>query len=112
MNEQQQQPSTPFISINTFTARDGGLDALIQFQIAETQRMSIEATAHGWLGNEMYRTRGGTDLIVITRFRSPEARALWAETPRFLRHVDALQPYVQEITTTAVDFVAAHGAPR
>lgn len=67
----EQQPAAPFISINTFTARAGGLDALIQFQIAETQRMSVNATAHGWLGNEMYRTQGGTDLIVITRFRSP-----------------------------------------
>lgn len=107
-----QQPTNPFVLINTFTAVEGGLDALTELQSVEAARMSVDATAHGWLGNEAYRTLDGTSLIVITRFRSPEARARWADTPQFQRHVGELRPLVREIVSTPVFFASAHGEPR
>ena len=103
---------SPFISINTFIAVEGGLDALTAFQIAEMEEMSEQATAHGWLGNEVYRSCDDTSLIVLTRFRSAEARERWAETDRFRRHVEDLRPLIQNGTSTPVAFVAAHGDTR
>ncbi len=103
------QDQSPFIAINTFTAVDGGIDALTAFQIAEMEEMSGEATAQGWLGNEVYRSRDDTRLIVLTRFRSAEARERWAETDRFRRHVDDLRPLIRNGTSVPVTFVAAHG---
>lgn len=107
MTEQQHQ--SPSISINTFTAVEGGIDALIAFQIAEMQDMSAEATEHGWLGNEVYRSDDDTSLIVLTRFRSSEAKEGWAQTDRFRRHFEGLQPLIQNGTSIPVTFVVAHG---
>lgn len=61
MTDQQNQSLS--ISINMFTAVEGGFDALLAFQIAEMQDMSAEATAHGWLGNEAYRSDDDTSLM-------------------------------------------------
>lgn len=103
------QDPNPFISINTFTAVEGGIDALVAFQIAEMQDMSEEAAAHGWLGNEVYRSLDDASLVVLTRFRSADARARWAQTDRFRRHVDDLEPLVENVTAIPVSFLAAHG---
>lgn len=104
-----QQSQSPFTSINTFTAVDGGLDALAAFQIREMQDMSAEATEHGWLGNEVYRSHDGISLVVLTRFRSVEARDNWAQTDRFQRHVKDLQPLIRDFTSSPVIFLASHG---
>ena len=100
---------SPYISINTFTAVGGDIDALTAFQIAEMRDMSDEATAYGWLGNEVYRSRDGASLIVVTRFRSAEARESWAQTDRFRQHVDDLAPLIEDVTSVPVTFLAAHG---
>ncbi|MDF1704372.1 MAG: antibiotic biosynthesis monooxygenase [Aeromicrobium sp.] len=99
----------PYVLINTFTAVQGRNDALTDFQIAEMQDMSAEATAHGWLGNEVYRSHDDSSLIVVTRFRSAAAKEAWASTPRFRRHVEALEPLVQSVTSVPVTPIAAHG---
>jgi heme-degrading monooxygenase HmoA len=106
-----QQDQRPSISINTFTAVEGGVDALAAFQIAEMQDMSAEATAHGWLGNEVYCSDDDTSLIVLTRFRSAEAKESWAQTDRFRQHFEQLQPLIQNVTSIPVTFLAAHGDP-
>jgi heme-degrading monooxygenase HmoA len=98
-----------FISINTFTAVEGGIDALAAFQISEMQDMSDEAAAHGWLGNQVYRSLDGASLVVLTRFRSAVARERWAQTDRFRQHVDDLEPLIQDVTSIPVSFLAAHG---
>ena len=100
---------SPYISINTFTAVEGGIDALTAFQITEMQEMSAEATAHGWLGNKVYRSQDQTSLIVLTRFRSPVARENWAQTDRFRQHIEDLEPLIQNVTSIPVTFLAAHG---
>ncbi len=102
----------PYTLINTFTTIDGGIDALAAFQIAEMQDMSTEAAAHGWLGNEVYRSHDDTSLIVVTRFRSATAKDSWAGTDRFRRHVEDLEPLVHDVTSVPVTWVAAHGADR
>ncbi|GAB3062610.1 MULTISPECIES: putative quinol monooxygenase [Micrococcales] len=107
MTDQRHQ--SPSISINTFTAVEGGIDALTVFQIAEMEDMRAEATAHGWLGNEVYRSDDDTSLIVLTRFRSAEAKENWAQTDRFRRHFEGLKPLIQNGTSIPVTFVVAHG---
>ena len=99
----------PAIAINIFTAVAGGIDALIEYQLAEMQAMSTEATACGWLGNEVYLAQDRTRLIVVTRFESLAARERWAATKRFQQHVQALMPLVADITSVPVTFLAAHG---
>lgn len=106
-----QQTQSPFILINTFTAVEGAINALTAFQIAEMQDMSAEATAHGWLGNEVYRSEDDTALIVVTRFRSAEAKQSWAQGERFRQHVAQLQPLIQSVASIPVTFLAAHGDP-
>lgn len=100
-----------YILINTFTAVPGGLDELVAFQLAETARMSSEATATGWLGNELYRSEDERQLIVLTRFASRAAQESWAETESFQRHVAALRPKFEDMTSVPVSFVTAHGEP-
>lgn len=99
----------PYILVNTFTAVEGGIGALIAFQLAEMQDMSAEATAYGWLGNEVYRSEDGASLIVVTRFKSVEAREMWAETERSRQHVQQLMPLVNDVASVPVTFLAAHG---
>lgn len=64
----------PYTLVNTFRAVEGGIDALIAFQLAEMRDMGANAAACGWLGNEAYRSEDGTSLIVVTRFKSVVAR--------------------------------------
>lgn len=71
--------------------------------------MDAQATEHGWLNNEVYRSDDGSSLIVVTRFRSPEAKEQWAKTDQFKRHVEDLEPFVESVTSVPVTFVAAHG---
>lgn len=106
------QDHGPHVLINTFTAVEGGIDALTDFQIAEMQDMSTEAAAHGWLGNVVYRSHDDASLIVVTRFRSATAKDSWAGTDRFRRHVEDLEPLVQSVTSVPVTPVAAHGDGR
>ena len=101
--------SHPCTLINTFSAVDGGMDALAAFQLAEMQDMGAEAAACGWLGNEVYRSLDGASLIVVTRFRSLEARDRWAATERFQRHVQELMPLVKGVASIPVALLAAHG---
>ncbi|MEG9227241.1 putative quinol monooxygenase [Aeromicrobium sp. Sec7.5] len=110
MNDHQSQG--PLVLINTFTAVDGGLDALAAFQVAEMQDMSAAASAHGWLGNEVYRSHDDTSLIVVTRFRSELAKDAWAATERFGQHVEDLEPLVRDVTSVPVTPIAAHGDGR
>lgn len=104
-----QRNQSPYILINTFTAIPGGIDALSAFQIAEMQDMNDEATEHGWLGNEVYGSRDGSSLIVLTRFQSEEAKNAWGRTERFRRHVEDLEPLIQNLSSVPVTFVGAHG---
>ena len=103
------EPRNPFILVNTFTAVEGGIDELLAFQLAEMRAMAPEATACGWLGNEVYLSEDAASLIVITRFRSKEAHATWAATERSRRHVDELMPLVTGVSSVPVRFLAAHG---
>ncbi|PBB08249.1 hypothetical protein CKW39_10625 [Kocuria sp. WRN011] len=104
-----QQNQSPYILVNTFTAIQGGIDALSAFQLTEMQDLRDEATEHGWLSNEVYQSQDGASLIVITRFLSEEAKNSWGRTERFRRHVEALEPLVQNVTSIPVTFLAAHG---
>lgn len=97
------------ISINIFIAIEGGIEALTAFQITEMQDMSEEATAYGWLDNEVYRSQDNTRLIVLTRFQSAEAMQNWAQTERFRQHIENLDPLIQNGTSVPLTFVAAHG---
>lgn len=101
---------TPFILINTFKPVDHSIDELLAFQLAEMKAMSAEAEACGWLGNEVYQSEDGTSLVVVTRFRSTEAREKWAQTKRAKMHVEQLMPLVRDISSVPVAFVASHGA--
>lgn len=102
------QKHSPFILINTFTPVEGGIDALAAFQIDEMQDMRAEAASHGWRGNEVYRTRDGASLIVVTRFRSAEAKESWVETDRFQRHVEGLAPLIKGVVSVPVALIATH----
>ncbi|MDX2358581.1 hypothetical protein [Dietzia sp. PP-33] len=102
------QDRSPHILINTFTPVDGGIDALAAFQIDEMQDMRAEAASHGWRGNEVYRTRDGASLIVVTRFRSVEAKTSWATTDRFRRHVERLEPLIHDAVSVPVTLLATH----
>ena len=105
------QNQSPHVSINTFIAIEGGIEALTAFQITEMEDMNEEATAYGWLGNEVYRSQDNTSLIVLTRFQSAEAMEDWAQTRRFRRHIGNLEPLIQNGTSIPLTFVAAHGDP-
>lgn len=101
----------PYTLLNIFTPGAAGIDALIAFQLAETRAMADEATAIGWLGNEVHRATDGSSLIVLTRFRDEEAQANWARGERFHRHLEALAPFVDEVVSVPVKLVARHGEP-
>ena len=99
----------PYTLVNTFTAVEGGIEALIAFQLAEMRDMAPAASACGWLGNEVYRAQDGASLIVVTRFRSLEAHKRWSETRRSRQHVQQLMLRTKDITSVPVTFLAAHG---
>lgn len=71
--------------------------------------MGGEAAALGWLGNEVYRSRDGASLVVVTRFRSSEARERWARTRRSQLHVRKLRSLVNDVASVLVTLVAVHG---
>ena len=107
MTDRQNQ--NPYTLINTFTPVAGGIDALVALQLAEIRDMHEEATSFGWLGNEVYRSQDGASLIIVTRFRSREARERWAATERFRRHIEELAPLVKAHSSVAATFLAAYG---
>lgn len=105
-----QQPS-PYVLINIFTPAEGRMDELAAFQLAEMTDMHDQATAQGWLGNEVYRSHDDTKLIVVTRFESFEAKQAWARTERFQRHVHDLEPLLHEVTSLPVSLLRQAGDP-
>ena len=100
---------TTYVLVNTFMVVDGGVDALTKFQFAEMQEMGAEASACGWLGNEVFRSEDGASLIVVTSFRSVEADKQWSETERLRQHVRRPMSLVEGITSVPATLLATHG---
>ena len=81
--------------VNIFTPTTGKLDALLELQLAEMKAMSTAARKAGWRGNEVYKAKDGTRLIVVTRFRSEADKETWAQTAMFQDHIARIGPLVE-----------------
>ncbi len=102
-----QQKSNPYVLVNTFVPKPGRTDDLLALQLAELERLGAAAGNTGWLGNEVYRAKDGSSVIIVTRFASAEAQQVWAQRPEFAEHLARLGPLLAEVRSVAVTLVHA-----
>lgn len=93
--------------INTFTPKGEDADKLLELQLEEIAKLRGKAGETGWLGNEVYRAKDGRKLVVITRFRSEEAKEQWAASPEFAAHLERIGPFVDHVDSLPVDLAGA-----
>ncbi|MEQ8294130.1 MAG: NAD(P)H-dependent oxidoreductase [Roseovarius sp.] len=93
--------------INTFTPRPGMADRLLELQLQEIESLGDTASATGWLGNTIYRATDGVALVIVTRFRSEEAKAQWQASPDFAAHLDRIAPLVESVNSMPVRLAGA-----
>jgi NAD(P)H-dependent FMN reductase/heme-degrading monooxygenase HmoA len=89
--------------INTFTPKGENADKLLEMQLEEIAKMRGKAGATGWLGNEVYRATDGSQLVIVTRFRSEEAKDQWAGSVEFAAHLERIDPLVERVDSMSVD---------
>lgn len=102
--------------INTFTPKAGETDTFLELQLAEIGKLREAAAQSGWLGNEVYRAKDGERVIIVTRFRSKEAKEQWAHSSHFAAHLRRIEPLLDRGESLPVDLVArfrspSHGMP-
>lgn len=96
--------------INTFTPKSGNADALLKVQLDEIAKLRGKANETGWLGNEVYRAADGSRLVIVTRFRSKEAKEEWAASPEFAAHLERIAPLIEGVDSLPVTLAGAfHG---
>lgn len=100
-----------FTLVNLFTPKPGAIDQFLQMQLDDTAQMRDNASAAGWLNNEVYRTRDGERLIVVTRFANAESQAKWTQTAQFLDHRARIAPMLDIVESIPVVEVARHVGP-
>lgn len=93
--------------INTFTPRPGMADRLLELQLQEIENLGDAASATGWRGNTIYRATEGDALVIVTRFRSEEAKAQWQASPEFAAHLDRIAPLVETVNSMPVRLAGA-----
>ncbi|MBM1814307.1 NAD(P)H-dependent oxidoreductase [Pseudosulfitobacter pseudonitzschiae] len=93
--------------INTFTPKEGKADKLLDVQLDEIAALRGTAAATGWLGNEVYRATDGSKLVIVTRFRSHEAKEQWAASPEFAAHLERIGPFLEHVVSTPVELAGA-----
>lgn len=92
--------------INTFTPKKGGADRFLELQLKEIEALRDNAARSGWLGNELYREKDGERIIIVSRFRSGEAKTKWAQSPQFAEHLERIAPLLEHVESMPVDPVA------
>ncbi|QFT60348.1 FMN-dependent NADPH-azoreductase [Sulfitobacter sp. THAF37] len=98
--------------INTFTPTGGDVDALLELQRDEIEKLREKATETGWLGNALYRAADGSRLVIVTSFRSKEAKEKWAGSPEFAAHLKRIEPLVAHVDSMPVSMVGAFSGRR
>ena len=93
--------------INTFTPKGESVEKLLKLQLEEIAAMRESAGEIGWLGNEVYRVADGSQLVIVTRFRSELAKDQWAGTPEFAAHLERIDPLIEHVDSKSVDLVGA-----
>ncbi|XDA98737.1 NAD(P)H-dependent oxidoreductase [Sulfitobacter sp. LCG007] len=97
--------------INTFTPKAGETDNFLELQLAEIGKLRAAAAQSGWLGNEVYRAKDGGRVVIVTRFRSREAKEQWAHSSHFAAHLQRIEPLLHHGESVQVDLVARFRGP-
>jgi NAD(P)H-dependent FMN reductase/heme-degrading monooxygenase HmoA len=98
----------PYTLVNVFTPKDGLMDSFVEMQLRETAKLQDASAASGWMNNEVYRSRDGSRLIVVTRFATAAAQASWATTPSFKEHVERIGALLEKVESIPVVQIARH----
>lgn len=93
--------------INTFTPKGETVEALLELQLEEAAKMRTKAAEMGWLSNEVFRTADGDRLIIVTHFRSEEAKEQWIKSPEFAEHLERITPLLECVDSTPVRLAGA-----
>lgn len=93
--------------INTFTPKGESVEKLLKLQLEEIATMREKAGEIGWLGNEVYRVTDGSQLVIVTRFRSEQAKDQWAGSLEFAAHLERIDPYIDHVDSKSVDLAGA-----
>jgi NAD(P)H-dependent FMN reductase/heme-degrading monooxygenase HmoA len=98
--------------INTFTPKDGETDKLLKLQLEEVEKLRETAAETGWLGNEVYRSKDGTRMVIVTRFQSEDAKEKWAASSEFAAHLERIGPLVEHVDSIPVDLAGVFRGAR
>ena len=97
MENSAESDAKPYTLINTFYPKPDKRDEFLALQLDEIRRLSTWAGNLGWLGNRVYRAKQENRIVIITSFKSKEARQRHADSPEFLEHVERIRPLVERV---------------
>lgn len=91
--------------INTFTPKEEGVETLLKLQLDEIESIREEASKAGWLGNDVYRATDDSQLMIVTRFRSEQAKDQWSQSPEFQAHLERIDSLLAHVDSKPVELV-------
>ncbi|HEV7253099.1 MAG TPA: antibiotic biosynthesis monooxygenase [Mesorhizobium sp.] len=98
-----------YVLINTFHAKPGRSNELLDLQIKAARELGPAAQGLGWRGNRIHRALGSEAIIIVTVFESAEAQQQWARSQAFADHRAELEPLVERVQSVACELVASSG---
>ncbi|MGF1550882.1 MAG: antibiotic biosynthesis monooxygenase family protein [Paracoccaceae bacterium] len=81
------------VLVNVFTPKDGQVDAFVEAQTAEYER--LRGSVPGWRGNTLYRSLDGTTAVNVARFASQADYRAWRDSDVFAGHMERIAPLVE-----------------
>jgi heme-degrading monooxygenase HmoA len=99
----------PVVLINVFTPKPGKLDAFIETQKAELERLSQEAAIQGWRGSRLHRAVDGKTAVMVTVFDTIDDHKHWVATHAFAEHLDRIRPLIERAEPGYYELVAEAG---
>jgi heme-degrading monooxygenase HmoA len=85
----------PVVLINVFTPKPGKLDAFVETQKAELQRLAEQRAVKGWRSSRLHRALDGKTAVMVTVFDTIGDHKRWVATAAFAEHLDRIRPLIE-----------------
>lgn len=98
----------PVVSISVITPNPGQLDAFMELQLAQHQR--VQGQVPGLVGSRLFRALDGASAVLISIFDTPEAQQRFGESEAFKGHIQKVRPLMDTSERGMFEVAFATGA--
>ena len=98
----------PVVNIAVITPKAGMFEEVLALQLAQRQR--LRGKVDGLIGSRLFRSRDDRSLVIIAKFETAAAAERFREDPRFLAHLEIVQPLMESAAQGAYETAYEVGA--